>query len=584
MKKITVAFAIIMIMLIMGCRNIPGEQQPSQVTQESSNPPAQPFETPDEQPVGQDLTAEPTLHSEEIETVESPAPSTTTEPLQDEASPIEDTSPSDDGIADSSSAAGTNDAAVAIPAPALFPGSSWEYRTVYEGGLIPEKSNVLQELPGATVYHLVLDISDPTLAEGKMEARYINQEEEAIDELFLHMFPTHLGGDMKVADLLINGQTAPFEISNGMLRIDLEKPLDPGQAIVLSLSFTTFVPGEETTKYGVLAFKDNILALAHFYPMFAVYDDQGWHTELTADHGDETFADMSFFLVQVIAPEDQVLVTSGIEVNRESNDGQQSLTYAAGPVRDFYLVASDDFEVVQEQVGEVLLSSYAPSGLLEGAQIALDVTADSLRSFSNRFGPYPYSELDIVTTPTDALGIEYPGIYANALRIYDLAGSAAGGISNAGLIESVSAHETAHQWFYNVVGNDQLNEPWLDEATAQYATWLYFIDRYGEQNAQGFYNSLEGRWGRIEFAEIPIGLPADAYTGLEYSAIVYGRGPIFLNELAELMGQETFDQFLRDFTDTYSWQIAYGEDFMKLAEKHCNCDLSDLFAEEVFGN
>jgi aminopeptidase N len=152
------------------------------------------------------------------------------------------------------------------------------------------------------------------------------------------------------------------------------------------------------------------------------------------------------------------------------------------------------------------------------------------------------------------------------------------------LIESVSAHETAHQWFYNLVGNDQLNEPWLDEATAQYATWLYYIDRYGEQNAQGFYNSLEGRWGRTEFADIPIGLPANAYTGPEYSAIVYGRGPIFLNELAELMGQETFDQFLRDFTDTYRWQIAYGEDFMELAEKHCNCDLSDLFAEEVFGN
>jgi hypothetical protein len=583
MKKIIVAFAIIMLTLIVGCRNMPDEQQPSQLTQDLSNPPAQPSVTPDHSSEGQDFTAESPPTSDEDEIIEPPAPSTTTGNLLDEPSSNENSSTSDNGTSDSLPPAGTEDAAVALPAPALFPESTWEDRTVFQGGLIPEESPVLQDLPGATVYHLVLDISDPTLAEGKMEARYINQEEVALNELFLHMFPAHLGGDMEVADLLINGQPAQFEVIDGMLQVDLEKPLDPGQAIVLSLSFKTFVPGEETTKYGVLAFKDNILALAHFYPMFAVYDDHGWHTELTADHGDETFADMSFFLVQVIAPEDQVLVTSGIEVNRESSDGQQSLTYAAGPVRDFYLVASDDFEVVQEQVGEVLLSSYAPSDYLEGAQIALDVTADSLRSFSNRFGSYPYRELDIVTTPTDALGIEYPGIYANALRIYDLAGSAAGGISNAGLIESVSAHETAHQWFYNLVGNDQLNEPWLDEATAQYATWLYYIDRYGEQNAQGFYNSLEGRWGRTEFADIPIGLPANAYTGPEYSAIVYGRGPIFLNELAELMGQETFDQFLRDFTDTYRWQIASGEDFMELAEKHCNCDLSDLFAEEVFG-
>jgi hypothetical protein len=583
MKKITAAFAITLIILVVGCRNVPGEQQSPEATKESSPFPTLPAESMNAPSPGSDRTGEPSIVSEE-EMAETPSASPTANTSPNQASSNQESAASNENSAESNSAVNAEILAVSIPAPSLFPGTSWDDRTIYQSGLIAEESNILQELPDATVYHLALDIADPTVASGKIEARYINQENEPLNELFLHMFPAHLGGDMEISDLLVNDESARFEVLDGMLRVDLKTPLDPGQGVVLSMSFKTFVPGEETTKYGVLAFKENILALAHFYPMFAVYDDQGWHIEPTADHGDETFADMSFFLVQVNAPEDQIIATAGVEVSKEDNNGQQQVTYAAGPVRDFYLVSSDGFEKVEEQVGQVILKSYAPTGFLDGAQLALDATADSLQSFSNRFGPYPYSELEIVTTPTDALGIEYPGIFANALRIYDLAGSSGNGISNAGLIESVSAHETAHQWFYNLVGNDQINEPWLDEALAQYATWLYYIDRYGEQNAQGYYNSLEGRWGRTEFADIPIGLPVSSYTGLEYSAIVYGRGPIFLNELAGLMGQVTFNQFLRDFSDSYRWQIAYGEDFMELAEQHCNCDLSQLFTEQVFGS
>ena len=573
MKKITLVFAVILLILISGCRNLSGEQQSSETVGET---PTQPAAATEVLSTNQDFTAEPPASSTE-EKVKTPSTEmgTTSPAGQDPLTADPTAEPIPTKIIEQSD--------TSLPEPALLFGT-WDDHAVYQAGLITEEAAVFQELPEATVYHLALDINDPYLVTGEMKARYFNQEDSSLNELFLHMFPKQLGGDMKVSNLLVNGEPTQYEVVDGMLRVDLDNPLAPGQGVVLSLAFETSVPGEETTKYGVLAFKVNILALAHFYPMFAVYDDQGWHTEPTAEHGDETFADASFYLVRVNAPENQTIVTSGVEVTQEIHDGQQQVTYAAGPARDFYLVASDDFEVVQEQVGQVLLRSYAPAGFLEGAQIALDATAYSLQSFSDRFGPYPYSELDVVTTPTDALGIEYPGIFANALRIYDLAGNTASGISNAGLIENVSVHEAAHQWFYNLVGNDQLNEPWLDEATAQYATWLYYIDRYGEQKAQGFYNSLEGRWGRAEYADIPIGLPADAYTGLEYSAIVYGRGPIFLNELAEIMGQETFDAFLRDFTDTYRWQIAYGEDFQTLAEQHCGCDLSELFAEQVFGN
>ena len=59
-------------------------------------------------------------------------------------------------------------------------------------------------------------------------------------------------------------------------------------------------------------------------------------------------------------------------------------------------------------------------------------------------------------------------------------------------------HEVVHQWFYNLVGNDQVNEPWLDESLAQYATWQYYIDRFRSGFGLGFESSLQCRWDRTE--------------------------------------------------------------------------------------
>ena len=83
-------------------------------------------------------------------------------------------------------------------------------------------------------------------------------------------------------------------------------------------------------------------------------------------------------------------------------------------------------------------------------------------------------------------------------------------------------------------------------------------------------------------AAIPIGLPVRRYEGGEYGAIVYGRGPLFIEALAEEMGQEAFDTFLRDYATSYKWEIGTGDAFKTLAEEHCACDLTPLFEVWVY--
>jgi aminopeptidase N len=299
-------------------------------------------------------------------------------------------------------------------------------------------------------------------------------------------------------------------------------------------------------------------------------------------NADTTFQDASFYVVHVTSPAALTLVASGIEVERTQQSDRQIVTFAAGPARDFYLAASDRFEVVHETIGETTVNSYAFKDRTAGSQAALHTAVNAIKRYDARLGAYPYTEFDVVSTPMQgALGIEYPGITGINLAVYDL-NATISGLPAPVILESTVAHEVGHQWFYNVVGNDQSNEPWVDESVDQYVTGLYFLDQYDPATQKSYRDSWLSRWDRVTREPIPIGLPAGRYQGKEYSAIVYGRGPLFIEALAQKMGQATFDQFLRDYYQSHKWGIGTAASFKQLAEKHCQCDLNSLFAEWVY--
>ena len=497
-------------------------------------------------------------------------------------------------------------------------------RAPYVAGLVNPTAD---DVPGAPVYHLDIAISDDmTTVEGRQTVFYTNQEDVALSEIVFHLHPNLLDSTIAVSDLTVDGVLATISLTGAaqsILTVALPAPLPPGGATIIDLRFRTAVPTEIGRNYGVLAFTEGVLALAHFYPMVSVYDESGWNTDEADIQGDLTYSDVGYYMVRVSAPAGVVVVASGVVVEEQGGEektlsltlsqrargretlsqgargretlsqgargretlsqrargqeGGQTVTYAVGPARDFYLAAGD-FAVVSQTVGATTINSYAPAELGDGAALALDVAAATLAINEARLSPFPYTELDIVTTPTTALGIEYPGLIVGTLRMYDIAATTQGGVPYSDILESTTAHEVVHQWFYNLVGNDQLDQPWLDESMTGYHTYRYYADRYGQAAGDAYFGTFAGRWEMVDREEIPIGLPVRAYQDAEYSAIVYGRGPFFLRELEETLGRETFDAFLRDYVAAYRWGISTTADFQALAETHCVCDLDELFA------
>ena len=455
------------------------------------------------------------------------------------------------------------------PAPETVPPTD---RTIYKNGLVLEYQDILRELPYASMYEIKFIIADDLYhIAGNETVIYTNAEDDVeLNEVKFRLFGNILGGEMHVGEVFINDEVVipNYSLNDSLLTVPLKEPLQPKESITLRMDFSLTVPQSVELNYGVQAYYEDVLALAHAYPMIAVYDDEGWNAEIPPQSGDVTYADMSFFIVTVEAPKGVTLVGSGREISKQDNGNRQTVKYEAGPVRDFYLAASPDYEVFTKEVNGTTLRFYTRDYLHAGAEYALNVAARAIEDFGERYAPYPYTELEFVSTPTYALGIEYPGMIAITEWIIQ---------PDQNYLEGTVAHEVGHQWFYNLVGNDQLDDPWLDESLTQFATLQYFTDEYGQNGYQGFRQDIEGRWNNIGRAEIPIGLPVKDYDYAEYSGVVYGRGALFFEALRDEMGTEIFDAFMKDYTNSNAWDIATPEKLKSKAEEHCGCDLTKLF-------
>jgi aminopeptidase N len=373
---------------------------------------------------------------------------------------------------------------------------------------------------------------------------------------------------------MVDGERAEFSytLDGCAMRVALPEQVSPGGAITLDMQFDLEVPQSPEGNHGLFCYFEDILALDGFYPAIPVYDDAGWHVGPSPPIGDRTFFDAAFYLVRVTAPSGLVLVASGSEVRRDTKNGEQVVVFAAGPARDFFLAASTRFASVSSIVGETTIISYHFADELVRAGAALAVAEHSVRSFNLRLGYYPYTELDIVPLHMEnGAGIEYPGIFGVNTDVYD----------RDAALESTVAHEVGHQWFYNVVGNDQVNEPWLDESITQYITGLYYLDRHGETGWRDFRQTWISGWNGIGQRTIPIGLPVSSYSGREYVAIIYGRGPLFWETLSERLGGQRFDVCLRRYYESNKWQIVTTPLFQSQFEDCSEADLDELFREWI---
>ncbi|MFA6889778.1 MAG: M1 family aminopeptidase [Bacilli bacterium] len=138
-------------------------------------------------------------------------------------------------------------------------------------------------------------------------------------------------------------------------------------------------------------------------------------------------------------------------------------------------------------------------------------------------------------------------------------------------MEEVTAHEIAHQWWYGLVGNDEINEAWLDEGLTQYSTMMYYEKTYGKDafenkiiESEQYYETAMLNL-RDELGDISeeIDRPAYAFENWRlYDVLTYDRAAMMLHTVRETVGEKKFFSSMAYYFEQNKYKNASQEDFV----------------------
>ena len=454
---------------------------------------------------------------------------------------------------------------VSEPSPVIsYPGGTERFAA----SMIPEEQPVLERLDDPPRYTLDLAVLwDQALIAGHEQLLLTNNEAVPLDEIVLRLFPNapyYQEGKLEIGAVEVNGYPTQFALGQDdtVLTVTLPVPLLPEVQADLTLDFTVTVPSRPD-RFGVY---QDVMVLGHWYPALSVYDDEGWHTDPYVPLGDAYYSEASHFTLNLTLPESVTVAATGAETARRANgDGSLTLTYQSGAVRDMALVLSPVLEAISTMVGQTTVNSFYLPGDRAGGQQALDVAAGSVRSYNELFGPYPYADLDVVEgyflIDGSPGGMEFSGLVLISSEFY----ASEGPYTMLDTPAMVVSHEVAHQWWYAVIGDDQVDDPWLDEAFAVYSSILYFEAEQGPRAAQvQLIENCTLPYRLVVWAggDRPIATSLlDFDDALTYSAIVYGKGGLFLHQLRKTLGDEQFLKLLQSYYAQFRYRVVRPNDF-----------------------
>ena len=445
-------------------------------------------------------------------------------------------------------------------------------------GLLPAHVDDLAGFDDATRYSVDVNVTFDTemrtaIFDGWAQIQFQNPLDQPLHEIYLMLWPndpqyqaTMVAGPVFIRDKVINPRQ---ELDGLALRVDLALPLEPGEMIDLGLPFRIEAESMSPSAPRRFGITEGVLIAPTFYPLIPRIVEGEWDVRRAPSSGDTTNSDTALYQLTVTAPAALDLVASGVEVKNETIGDEQRLTFVTGPMRDVAL-AVGDFVAKSRLVGDVEVTAWLLPDHVDDFDTVLGSATLQMQLLGGLVGPYPYPELDIIDAPHAFGGIEYPGL------VY------LGTIGTHWVVEP-TVHEVAHQWFYGLVGDDQITEPWLDEAAATYAEALYYEYAVGSGRATSFLSDLRAIVRGDPDPTIPIGLSVGDYASTsEYAVFVYFKGALFFDALRRELGDRMFDEFLKAYYLQHLYGFASGSDFQETTEEICGCDLQGLFDVWVY--
>ncbi|MEO8887917.1 MAG: M1 family aminopeptidase [Jatrophihabitantaceae bacterium] len=317
----------------------------------------------------------------------------------------------------------------------------------------------------------------------------------------------------------------------GLLHIPFARPVAAGTTVTADLYFHLTLGAESFDRFGRTDSSGPRYAwFASAQPLIAWQRGFGWHEEDMAQFPAESATSEAMDTdLTVTAPGADTVIMSGDPRDPAPSSGPRTWHASIAAARDVS-VAVGPFSVTDTTVDGVRLRLGAYSSQIRDQLVP--EFGRAITELVQRFGPFPFPSLSVARLPAEGGGIEYPS------SILMLDGS-----------RLVAVHETAHQWFYAMVGDSQALHPWLDEAFAQYAEQL--VDNTPEPPGL-----LDSAPGLVDASTESYGTDAR-----DYYFTTYDKGAAALEAARDAAGPGAWDTALRCYVARNAWRIVQPSDF-----------------------
>ena len=364
--------------------------------------------------------------------------------------------------------------------------------------------------------------------------------------------------ELTIDSVTANGSEAAFRHDGRKLRIELGTTLQPAEELVLAIAYRGAprrglyftapddgYPDKPTQAWTQGQDEDS----RYWFPCFDAPNEKA-----TSE-------------VIATVPAGMFALSNGTLVSDRTHGAKRIVHWRLDVPHSCYLItlAVGDFATIETKWRDVPVVYYVQRGLEAECERTLARTPEMLELFSTKFGvayPYPrYSQVFVAdfifggmentsaTTLTDTVLID-----ERASIDYD--------------IDSLVAHELAHQWFGDLVTCRDWGEGWLNEGFATYAEYIWREHHEGrdaadlelEEWGDSYMGEDSGRYRRTIATKL-FDEPIDIF-----DAHLYEKGGRVLHMLRHYLGDAAFFRTLAHYLTKHRHGLVESRDLARAVE------------------
>lgn len=385
-------------------------------------------------------------------------------------------------------------------------------------------------------------------------------------------------GNIEIVSVTSGKESLEFSVcgeDENILSVKLLNEVFPTESVSVEIEFKVNFP-KVISRTGI---NQSTVNMGNFYPILCGIENGSFYECVYYSNGDPFYSDCADYNVKIKIPSEYVLASS-CKLNASKREGENSINeYSIENARSICFVASKEFESISDTSLGVDITYYFYKDT--NPSKSLKVAVDSIRTFGDLFGEYPYQTYSVVETPFNEGGMEYPALVYISSNLEREA------------FEEVIIHETAHQWWQTTVGNNEIKYGFLDEGLAEYSVVLFYennptynikreaLIKSTEKTYRIYCSVFDKLYGNVDTTMLRD--LSEYKSEYEYVNIAYIKGCLMQEYLRVGIGDEKYFKGLKKYYNDFSFRNATPDDFIGVYEK-VGADTNGFFNSFLNGN